>query len=487
VLKRLHKWPGTIPSVLFGGVLLSLLLTMAPSIYTLDSAEFALGAKTLGIVHAPGYPLYLLLAHLFTYLPVGDVAFRVNLFSALTLALSAPVIYDTLRRLVPSRWVATTSALVFVWSYYGWINGLVAEVYAPQIFTLSVTGWLLVRQHERVQDTGTVSARLAIITGLWYGFTVALVPSSIFVAGGVIAAFLLLRVPLKTALAAATLAVLIYVVPLAYFPLRAQADPALNMAGTYTPAGDFDAYDLQSPAGIWTMVRAEPFDHLVFAEGYLPTPTRLVYFVRWFVRNTLGLGLLVGMIGLYPLYKHARGVLIVWACFALPYSYFFLTYGAADVKLMFSPFYLAWTVPFAYGLHWFIADQDQRLAVIACVALSSVFFAINYPRVNSRGDTAIRDEARAILAYVPPDSLIFGQWLDVVPLQYVQAIDDTRRDVTIYNLELFDPAPYFPFFEERGQPLYVLDKRSVTVYGNLSRYTIIEHTLGARVIYELQR
>src|SRR6185436_6410127 len=43
------------------------LRTAAPTVYGLDSAELTTGAYALGIVHAPGAPLYLLLGHVFTW------------------------------------------------------------------------------------------------------------------------------------------------------------------------------------------------------------------------------------------------------------------------------------------------------------------------------------------------------------------------------------------------------------------------------------
>src|SRR5438105_3531321 len=90
----------------FGVCLLILLRTMVPTLYTLDSAELATGVATLGIVHAPGYPLYLVIAHLFTLLPIGDIAFRVNLFSALCLALTAPAVYGLIVELLGDRIIA---------------------------------------------------------------------------------------------------------------------------------------------------------------------------------------------------------------------------------------------------------------------------------------------------------------------------------------------------------------------------------------------
>ena len=58
------------------------LQTLSPTITGEDSGEFITAAYTLGIPHPPGYPLYCLIGHLFTKLPWGEVAWRVNLMSA---------------------------------------------------------------------------------------------------------------------------------------------------------------------------------------------------------------------------------------------------------------------------------------------------------------------------------------------------------------------------------------------------------------------
>ncbi|HEV2741843.1 MAG TPA: DUF2723 domain-containing protein, partial [Rubrobacter sp.] len=64
------------------------LSTLAPTVLyydspaMLDAVMLQMQAAVLGIAHPTGYPTYLTLTHLFTYLPVGDVAYRVNLASA---------------------------------------------------------------------------------------------------------------------------------------------------------------------------------------------------------------------------------------------------------------------------------------------------------------------------------------------------------------------------------------------------------------------
>ncbi|MBA2440882.1 MAG: DUF2723 domain-containing protein, partial [Rubrobacter sp.] len=79
------------------------LLTLAPSVLPYDSGMFQARAHVLGIGHPTGYPTYIMLGKLFTYLPFGDVAYRVNLSSAVYGALAAPVVYLAALRLVPGR------------------------------------------------------------------------------------------------------------------------------------------------------------------------------------------------------------------------------------------------------------------------------------------------------------------------------------------------------------------------------------------------
>jgi tetratricopeptide (TPR) repeat protein len=66
--------------------------TLAPTVTLIDSGELIVAASSLGVAHPPGFPLYVLLAHLATRVPVGSVAVRVNFASALFAALAASVL-----------------------------------------------------------------------------------------------------------------------------------------------------------------------------------------------------------------------------------------------------------------------------------------------------------------------------------------------------------------------------------------------------------
>src|SRR3990167_823680 len=115
---------------IFGSTLIVYTLTLSRSVYFGDSGEFIAVAKTLGIAHPPGYPLYSMLAHLFTYLPFGNIAFRVNLFSAVTSSLTVVVVYFICLKLTRNRLASASASLFLAFSYLFWLYSLVTEVFS---------------------------------------------------------------------------------------------------------------------------------------------------------------------------------------------------------------------------------------------------------------------------------------------------------------------------------------------------------------------
>ena len=94
-----------------------LLVSLNPTFYADDSAETIAAAVLLGLPHPPGYPLYTLLCHLFTALPLGGYGFRVNLLSALLAALNVLLLFFALK-----KWVGLKDAWAFPLSLF-WVVG----------------------------------------------------------------------------------------------------------------------------------------------------------------------------------------------------------------------------------------------------------------------------------------------------------------------------------------------------------------------------
>ena len=69
------------------------LITVAPTVPFWDGGEFIATSYILGIPHPPGSPLYILIGRIFSMLPFGEVAWRVNMSSGLFSALTVMMVY----------------------------------------------------------------------------------------------------------------------------------------------------------------------------------------------------------------------------------------------------------------------------------------------------------------------------------------------------------------------------------------------------------
>src|SRR5690242_5535854 len=91
-------------------VILALYAATAPRTVALeDDSLFVLSSYFLGIEHPPGYPIFTMVGHLFSKLPLGSVAYRVHLASAFFGALTCGVMWLCARHLGLGRlasWVA---------------------------------------------------------------------------------------------------------------------------------------------------------------------------------------------------------------------------------------------------------------------------------------------------------------------------------------------------------------------------------------------
>ncbi|MEW5956741.1 MAG: DUF2723 domain-containing protein [Chloroflexota bacterium] len=124
--------------------------TLAPTVLEGDAALFQYTPYVLGVTYPTGYPLYILLGKLWvTLLPVGEIAWRMNLLSALCSAAALPLIYATARQLLDPnlgragapapgvRAAALAAALAFATLPPWWRWSTEAKIYAMNILLFS--------------------------------------------------------------------------------------------------------------------------------------------------------------------------------------------------------------------------------------------------------------------------------------------------------------------------------------------------------------
>lgn len=168
----------TLGAFLFCGAFALYLFTLTPTVTFWDSGELIAASHLLGVAHQPGYPLYCMLGKGFALLPVGNVAFRLNLMSAAFSALAVFIIYMTVLALLDGREnyaagrlhapIAASLAFLMSAAKTFWSQAVVAEVYALNSFFLALL--ILLHVYSRLGRIDT--ARYVRLSGFVFGLGV---------------------------------------------------------------------------------------------------------------------------------------------------------------------------------------------------------------------------------------------------------------------------------------------------------------------------
>ena len=105
------------------------LFTLCPNIYVGDSALFASASFSLGTAHPPAYPLYCTLGKLTTFLPFGNIAYKVNLLSLIGGVISAFIVFLFIYRSMDMPYIAFIGAITASLQPLIWWECTKAEVY----------------------------------------------------------------------------------------------------------------------------------------------------------------------------------------------------------------------------------------------------------------------------------------------------------------------------------------------------------------------
>ncbi|HTA39731.1 MAG TPA: DUF2723 domain-containing protein, partial [Candidatus Acidoferrales bacterium] len=113
-----------------------------------DGPELTAAAVTNGVAHPPGYPLWVMLGHLASLVPVGTIPFRVNLtacaYHALVVGLVFASAYVLTRRYLPALFaaalLAVASPLFVTWSLQAEVFSL-NDLFAAAVVLVSLL-WL---------------------------------------------------------------------------------------------------------------------------------------------------------------------------------------------------------------------------------------------------------------------------------------------------------------------------------------------------------
>lgn len=420
------------------GVGLVLLLlywwTVAPSISALhdnvDSAELAAVASVTGIAHPPGSAIWIPLGRgaldLLGF--IEEPALRTNLLSAVCMAIAGALIAVAARRWVPGTpaWACGLGGLLAGLAPIPWAQALVTEVLALQAL---LTALALVLAVDAARGRAWAAFALALGLVAWNhptGLAVAL-PLGI-------ACLALARPRTRTLGVPLALFLLPGVYTVAYLLLR--ADAPLAWGDTSTLGG---VWDHLSGAAYRDALERDPSAVLQAVPETLRRTARQIPPLAW---PLLPVGALA-VARSRPALAASLGVSVVLLVL------FVSAYRATGRQDYLTPvafagaLLVAWGMPPAVDWARRLLPQPPPRAPTSAIAvgLLTLWLVVNGDEVSRRGDTALRDDAVAILAAAAPDAVIESDRDErTFPLWYARVVLGERPDVTVIDTRGLAPV-----------------------------------------------
>jgi hypothetical protein len=165
--KALDRSDAMAALVVFAAALVLYVRTLAPTLLLGDSGEYQVLAYTLGLAHPTGYSIFIPLLKLVTLLvPVKDIAYRVNLASAIFAALTLALLY-LLGKLLGGRRLPPLLGVAALGLYHlFWWHAVIAESYTAACALLALVLLLVVAWRKTKNAWLLFSAGLAGGLGL---------------------------------------------------------------------------------------------------------------------------------------------------------------------------------------------------------------------------------------------------------------------------------------------------------------------------------
>lgn len=382
-----------------------------------DSGDLLAASATLGIPHPTGYPLFTLLGRVASLVPIGSVAFRINLVAALAGAASVLFLALLVLELTRPRddaggdsraggttlgagaiLAAAGAALAYAFSRGAWSQSVLAEVYTLNAAFLGAMLWSL----ARAERTGSVRHLLLAAYLLGLGLTNHL----LLLAAAPAVALVALRLAFRRVIGPAGLVLLflllVWGVTLDLFlPVRASRAPEFAWGAPNTPARLW-----------WVLTGAQYASHF-FGRGLGEIAHHLIpgRFGLDFGFGLLALG--AGLVGVW--WARPRGVLPLWVTLGAAAALLSVYSIPDDVGYWMPVFYLICALA---GVGWAgLAAGGRgigaRLGVgVAALALSAGAYGLlaNYRAVDASTDVRPWIWARQNLQAVEPDALIVSEY-----------------------------------------------------------------------------
>ena len=408
-----------------------------------DTAKFAFAGYVWGTAHGNGYPTYLILNHFFTsLLPVGSIAYRANLLSAVFCVISLIILYRIFILLKIKPIIAFLVSVAFSFTRTLWSQSVVAEIYTLHVLFVSLVIFFFLRWNATHKD------RDLLLGCGFYAFSfgnslamIALLPAIIFLTLKTNKQIFLNRKLVLKIGSVIVLGVLQY-----SYSLWRYYDPDAKYLEIATP-------DLKT---LWWAVTGAQFRSTFFSiplskiiQHRIPEVVTLFMkeFFYWMPLAIFGMKRLNNTLNMFFLLTFLFNMLLV-------FNFYF-----RDWTLYFLPNYFIIAIYLALALDWFYERLSSRKSLqyatltVSLLVPITLFFS-NFSSVDQHKQTVIADTARKYLALVNSNALIISPGYDASEYLWYYLIGEGLQEKTqtyvVQNCSIDQIKAYL----EENRPIY---------------------------------
>ncbi|MEK6647540.1 MAG: DUF2723 domain-containing protein [Candidatus Firestonebacteria bacterium] len=432
------------------------LFTISPTVVVGDSGELITAVHSLGIAHPPGYPVFCILGKIFTFLPVGTIAFRVNLMSAFFSSISLLFIYLILLKIwghskvvvadlsvknesnVNPVFLSASMALCFAFTNTFWSQALMSEVYALNTFFLSVLIYILVLWYEKLQNQISDNKLLYLFSFI-YGVSLAN-HNTMVLFGPIAYGWIILCTPdiLKKKNVLILLLALIFLGLTTYFymPIRALTSPAINWGNPDTLTRFIDQITRRQYGDL----AKDPRALALFGR-------QILEYLKLLIKQISPFLTIFSVIGIWYFYKINRKYFVLTLALFLGLSLGFIlllnfqltTETILSVAEFFTASYVIAIIWLCFGFK-FILERLYPKKQLFYMTYGIIFLI---PILSLKLNYFENDLSRKYIAYdynisvmksMPKNSMLLGMGDNIIfPLSYLQKVEKNRQDLKIYD------------------------------------------------------
>jgi hypothetical protein len=462
--------------------------TLAPTVTLVDSGELIVVAQGLGVAHPPGVPLWVILAHLASLVPFGNVAVRINFSSAVFAALASGMLSLVVMELMITTgylvaWnkraaqrrrkaedsgidrrllvfaPAIGAGLLMAFSRTLWSYATIAEVYTLNALLIIAVLFLMLCWRRCIIADRTNTGPAITIHDSWL-YAAAFVFGSALgvhhVTVGLILPALGILVYRTEGLKFFTSRRLVYaalisigalVAVYAYLPFAASRSPVINWGNP------------RSLQEIWWHITGRQY-RVFFSFSPNIMGGQFIEFCRMLLREFgvawLPLPLVLAFVGFVHAFKRDRTTFWFLLFIVISDLAYALSYEIAEDKdAYYLPTFIAIAIASGFGIRWLIqltVLKSMPLAKSYLVAATAVLLtfatalASNFPFNNRRHYFIAHDYVENLLSTIEPNGLLLTQdWQVVSPMFYTQEVEQRRRDAKIVDVNLLRRSWYFDY------------------------------------------